>query len=117
MAVVILEAAVEVTAAVQAMTITGEDTEGAVILEVTQEAIAREVPEVMILVRVVVEAALEACLYIQDHDQDQSQKVHTLPVVNLTPVRYHVHAHVPFPGLDRGHILTRNRFLEAGAVV
>lgn len=98
------------------MTITGEDTEGAVILEVTQEATAREVLEVMILV-VVVEAALEARLYIQDLDQDQSQKVHTLPVVNLTPVRYHVHAHVPFPGLDRGHILTRNRFLEAGAVV
>lgn len=98
------------------MTITGEDTEGAVILEVTQEATAREVLEVMILV-VVVEAALEARLYIQDHDQDQSQKVHTLPLVNLTPVRYHVHAHVPFPGLDRGHILTRNRFLEAGAVV
>lgn len=95
---------------------TGEDTEGAVILEVTQEATAREVLEVMILV-VVVEAALEDRLYIQDHDQDQSQKVHTLPVVNLTPVRYHVHAHVPFPGLDRGHILTRNRFLEAGAVV
>lgn len=98
------------------MTITGEDTEGAVILEVTQEATAREVLEVMIRV-VVVEAALEARLYIQDHDQDQPQKVHTLPVVNLTPVRYHVHAHVPFPGLDRGHILTRNRFLEAGAVV
>lgn len=98
------------------MTITGEDTEGAVILEVTQEATAREVLEVMIRV-VVVEAALEARLYIQDHDQDQPQKVHTLPVVNLTPVRYHVHAHVPFPGLDRGHILTRNRFLEAGVVV
>lgn len=48
---------VAVTAAVQAMTITGEDTEGAVILEVTQEATAREVLEVMILV-VVVEGIL-----------------------------------------------------------
>lgn len=100
------------------MTITGEDIVGAV-LEVTQEATVREVLEVMILVRVGVEAALEACLYIQDqdHDQDQSQKVHILPGVNLTPVRYHDHAHVPFPGQDRRNLLTRNRFLKAGAVV
>jgi len=88
---------------------------GTIILKVTQDVKAREVLEVMILVRVVVQAALEARLYIQDqyHDQDQPQKVHTLPFINITPVR----AHVPFPGLDQGHILTRNQFLEAGAMV
>lgn len=100
------------------MTMTGEAITGAVILEVTQEASVIKVLEVMILVRVEVEAALEVHLYIHDHyhDQDQSQKVHTLLFGNLTPVRYLVHAHVPFPGLDQGHLLTRNRFLEVGVV-
>lgn len=102
------------------MTMTGEAIAGAVILEVTQEASVIKVLEVMILVRVVVEAALEVHLYIHNHDhdqdQDQSQKVHTLLFGNLTPVRYLVHAHVPFPGLDQGHLLTRNRFLEVGVV-
>lgn len=100
------------------MTMTGEAIAGAVILEVTQEASVIKVLEVMILVRVEVEAALEVHLYIHDHDQDQdqSQKVHTLLLRNLTPVRYLVHAHVPFPGLDQGHLLTRNRFLEVGVV-
>jgi len=100
------------------MTMTGEAIAGAVILEVTQEASVIKVLEVMILVRVEVEAALEVHLYIHDHDQDQdqSQKVHTLLFGNLTPVRYLVHAHVPFPGLDQGHLLTRNRFLEVGVV-
>jgi len=100
------------------MTMTGEAITGAVILEVTQEASVIKVLEVMILVRVEVEAALEVHLYIHDHDQDQDQpqKVHTLLFGNLTPVRYLVHAHVPFPGLDQGHLLTRNRFLEVGVV-
>ena len=71
---------------------------GTVILEVTQEVKAREVLEVTVLVRVVVEAALEARLYIQGqyHDQDHPQNANTLPIENLTPFR----AHVPFLGLD-----------------
>jgi len=91
---------------------------GAVILEVTREASVIEVLEVMILVGVVVEVALETHPCIHDHDQDQSQKVQILLVVKLklTPVRYHGHLHIPCPGLDQGHLRTRNRFPEVGVV-